>query len=274
MTRTAAILCALTLLALGRATPAGELGKAAVFDLFSQGKEAFRQANAKVTTDPAAAKDLYRKAALRFERIAREGGVRNGKLLYNIANIHFRLGDIGRAILYYRRAQSLIPNDANLRQNLAYARARRTDKVDVTERTQVLTTLFFWHYDLSARTRLVVFVVVFGLVWALAAVRLFRRAAAPRWSIVVAAVVAALFFGSLLTDTLWGNEQAGVVVAPEVVARKGDATTYQPSFTEPLHAGTEFTLLEARTDWLHIELADGRRCWLPRKTVGLVDSIR
>ena len=274
MKRLAVVLaCSIALCGASRSAPAAGLDKAAVFDLFSQGKEALRQANEKVASDPAAAKDLYGRAALRFERIVHEGGVRNGKLFYNIGNIHFRLGDVGRAILYYRRAEQLIPNDPNLRQNLGYARARRVDKVDVKERTKVLKTLFFWHYDLSGRARLVLFAVLFGLVWVLAATRLFRPGAAPRWGIVLAGIVAALLFGSLLTDAVGGSQRAGAVLAPEVVARKGDAETYQPSFTEPLHAGTEFELLEDRGEWLHIELADGRRCWVARKAVGLVGAV-
>jgi len=63
---------------------------------------------------------------------------------------------------------------------------------------------------------------------------------------------------------------AGVVLADEAIARKGDAETFQASFKEPLHAGTEFDVVEDRGDWLHVELADGRRCWLPRTSLELV----
>jgi len=46
--------------------------------------------------------------------------------------------------------------------------------------------------------------------------------------------------------------------------------TYEASFKDPLHAGTEFVLVEQRNDWLHVELPDGRRCWLPAQAAGLV----
>ncbi len=59
------------------------------------------------------------------------------------------------------------------------------------------------------------------------------------------------------------RDPAGVVIAPEVTARKGDGETYQPSFTAPLYSGTEFDLLEQRPDWWYIELEDGARCWIP-----------
>ena len=62
----------------------------------------------------------------------------------------------------------------------------------------------------------------------------------------------------------------GVILADEVIARKGNSETYQPSFEAPLHAGTEFELIEKRKDWYLINLADGRKCWLPQHSVGLI----
>jgi hypothetical protein len=50
----------------------------------------------------------------------------------------------------------------------------------------------------------------------------------------------------------------------------GRAMTDAPSFTEPLHAGTEFVMIEKREGWYHIRLADDRTCWVPEKSVGLV----
>jgi tetratricopeptide (TPR) repeat protein len=245
------------------------LNQSEINDLFSQGKEFFRQANQ--TRDPREAQDLYGKAVLRFERIIREGDLQNGKLYYNIGNAYFRMDDIGRAILNYRRAQQFIPNDLNLNQNLDYARQRRMDKIDVPQKTRVLKTLFFWHYDLSTGFRSFLFALSFILVWIALGTRLFIRKQYLHWIIGISALVSALFLISLLVEmTSLHSTRPGVILAKEVVARKGDSQTYEPSFTEPLHAGTEFTLIEDRGDWLYIQLTDGRRCWLPSKSVGLV----
>jgi tetratricopeptide (TPR) repeat protein len=242
-----------------------------VFDLFSQAKELFRQANEAMATNPDEARDLYRRAAMRFERIAGDGGVRNGRLYYNIGNAWFRMGHLGRAILNYRRALLYAPNDSNLQQNLSYARSKRRDRVEPKAETRVLRTLFFWHHDLGTRTRLVLFAVAFGAVWALAGLMLFRRGTALRWGLVVAVGLSVLLLGSLAIEAAVSSRTvAGVVLADEVVARKGDAETFQASFKEPLHAGTEFDVVEDRGEWLQVDLADGRRCWLPRQSVGLV----
>jgi len=255
-------------------SPAGEqlpLGEAEIHDLFSQGKALFREANACAASDPDAARELYRKAALRFERLVREGGIQNGKLEYDIGNAYFRMGDLGRAILHYRRAERTIPNDANLLQNLAYARSRRLDRIEEEERTRVLKTLLFWHYDLAPRTRALVFAAAFALFWVGAGVRLVLRRQPPRWCLGLLAALALLVLGSLLADAYReATVREGVLLAPEVVARKGDGETFQPSFQEPLHAGTEFRLLDTRGDWLQIRLPSGQTCWVPGGTAELV----
>lgn len=248
-----------------------ELSETEIADLFSQGKEFFRQANEAAANKPQEARDLYRKAALRFERITREGGVQNGKLHYNTGNAYFRMNDFGRAILNYRRAEQFIPNDPNLQQNLDTARKRRTDRIEEQQKTKVLKTVFFWHYDLSAGTRSTIFTLAFLVVWGAAAAKLFFPRPFLRWVIGVSAALSLMFLASILVELSdLKKHRPGVIVAQEVVARKGDSETYEASFKEPLHSGTEFTLVEDRGEWLHLELIDSRRCWIPAKAAGLV----
>ena len=240
-------------------------------DLFSQAKQHFREANAAARSNPQKARELYQKAILRFERIVQDGGIQSGKLYYDIGNTYFRMGDLGRAILNYRRAQRYLPNDPNLAQNLQYARKRRTDQIEEKQQTKVLKTLLFWHYDLSSQARSVVFAVGFVAFWLGASVRLFARRLPPRWVLVCLGVVAVLFLGSLVFENLAERHgKAGVVLAEEVIGRKGDGESYQPAFEEPLHTGTEFRLKEDRNDWYQIELPDGRDCWLPHAAAELI----
>lgn len=238
-----------------------------MYDLFSQGKEFFRQANSLAGTNPREAKALYQKTILRFEKIANEGGVRNGRLFYNLGNAYFRRGELGRAILYYKRAEKLIPTDSNLRQNLEYARSLRQDKLEKNTEKRFLETLFFWHYDLSLKTKFIFFVIFFDTFWILAIITLFfKRSLTLKVGIYGAGILAAALFLSLSLDSIFREKQKeGVIISAEVVARKGDGESYQPSFKEPLHRGTEFSLLEKRGVWWHIRLPDGRKCWIPER---------
>jgi tetratricopeptide (TPR) repeat protein len=250
---------------------AAKLDTAKIMDLYSQAKEMFRKANTLAKTDPDAARALYQKAVMRYERIVMEGKIRNGKLFYNIGNIYFHMKDIGRAILNYRRAQQYIPNDPNLRQNLDYARLIRIDRIEEKQKTRVLKTLFFWHYDLSTRTRVYIFTISFLLLWALAIVRLFIHKTFIIWLIAFTVFVSLLFAGSLFGEMIQlSRVRPGVIISAEVIARKGNNDTYAPSFKEPLHAGTEFTFIEKRGSWYQIELSDSRKCWVPEKDIEFV----
>ncbi|MBW1901536.1 MAG: hypothetical protein JRJ20_07860 [Deltaproteobacteria bacterium] len=250
---------------------ASTLDAAQIADLYSQAKGLFRQANELAATAPAQAKDLYRKTAMRFERIIREGGIENGKLYYNLGNVYFRMKDIGRAIANYRRAEQYMPNDPNLKQNLEYAREKRLDEIEEKQETKVLKTLFFWHYDLPTKARVIIFTVCFMLLWIFAGVRIFTEKTFVGWCITLAVILSLLLAGSLVTEEVsLRKSRPGVIISAEVVARKGNSDTYEPSFKEPLHAGTEFTLMEDRENWYHVELADSRTCWMTSKDVELV----
>jgi len=243
----------------------------AVLDLFSQGKTFFRKANEQAAVNPEEAKRLYQKSLMRFEKIVAQGGIQNGKLYYNIGNTYFRMKDIGRAILNYRRSEQFMPNDPNLQQNLTYARAKRVDQIDVAQKAIILKTLFFWHYDLSTRTRMVVFTCFNFCLWLFLAVRLVTKKAVLNWGIAFMVMVSVLFAGSLIAESVvLRTVRPGVITSSDVVARKGNSHTYEPSFKDSLHAGTEFTLVEDRGIWYQIELADSRRCWVPSTDVGLV----
>ncbi len=250
---------------------ASNLDATQIIDLYSQAKDLFRQANELSASQPDQAKDLYEKSAMRYERIVREGGIQNGKLFYNLGNVYFRMKDIGRAIANYRRAEQYIPNDSNLKLNLKYAREKRLDDIEENQETKVLKTLFFWHYDLSTKTRVFAFCICFTFLWIFAGIRIFSDKSFLVWSITVAAALSISFAGSLVVEELYlQKDRPGVIVSDQIVARKGNSETYEPSFKDPLHSGTEFTLIEDRGGWYLIELQDSRTCWVSSKGVELV----
>ena len=237
----------------------------------AQAEQFFRRAMELDRSDPDAAKAYYREAILRYEAIVKSGGVRNGKLYYDIGNAYFRLGDTGRAILNYKRAELFMRNDGNLRQNLDYARSRRADRIELRQKEKVLKTLFFVHYDIPPRMKLIVFAISFGALWISAAARFLLKAGWLKIVIVVSAVASAAFLVSLVVDAAsLARTPEGVITAEETIGRMGDADTYQPSFKEPLHAGSEFRLLEKRPGWWHIELENGDRTWIPDGAAELV----
>ena len=75
---------------------------------------------------------------------------------------------------------------------------------------------------------------------------------------------------SWLTQSQYTIRPAGVIVAEEVVVRKGNGESYTPQLPQPLHAGTEFVVREARGSWLAIELDNGTSGWIRRDSAALL----
>lgn len=239
--------------------------------LCQEAEQFFHQANEISRQEPARARELTQRAAARYERVIAESSLHNGPLYYNLGNIYFKMGDLGRAVLNYRRAQQLNPNDRQLLQNLQFARAQRQDSFKEPEQTRILQTVFFLHYDFAPTTRQRLFLWFYLLSFLLATVMIWYQ---PAWLKVCFGIVAGLTV--ILTLSLYitlhelQSRRPGVVLAREVVARKGDGESYAPSFNAPLHAGTEFILLEQRDGWSEVVLPDGQRAWLPNQAFALL----
>lgn len=238
--------------------------------LMQQATEYFTQAGK--AEDPEQARELYHKAATRYQKLIAEG-VHNGKLHYNLGNTYFRMNNLGKAILEYKRAQLYTPHDQKLLNNLSRALMLRKDKFKQSEQTRILKTLLFWHYDIPASVRRIIFGVFFIFFWLCLCIRLSSKGKkfSPKWLITSSAILWVCLLGSLIAQPLEieGNRQ-GVITATETIARKGDGENYHPAFTQPLHSGAEFTLLQKRPEWYEVKLPDGRTCWIPSHSAQLV----
>lgn len=239
--------------------------------LFAQGQQAFDEALARRGGDPAAAAESFRTAASIWQSLADGHGIHNGRLLYNIGNAHLLAGDIGPAILAYRRAERYIAGDRHLAANLDQARRKVHTSVEASGSARVRSALLFWHETWSQRTRLMLLAILWGAGWLWALGRLSAPlSSAPRWPGGAAIALAIVFAGSLAADLLAGPDRGGVVLR-ETVGRKGPSDLgYEPSFTEPLAEGVEFEVLEDRGSWLLARLRDGRETWLPRGSIDLI----
>ncbi len=231
----------------------------------------FDHAQQILPTQPATARRLFRSAAQRFESIAATG-IHNGKLAFNLGNCYLQAGDIGRAILNYRRAQRLIPRDPLLADNLAEARSRCLTSIESSRSDRVMRNLFFWHYDTSFGERLFAMMATSALFWGLLILRCFW----PRRGLAIASILAVLATFALaasVTTEKWTTRsaRAGVITAMDVSVLKGPGTGYQRQFEQPLQPGVELTRLQQRGDWWQISVPDGKSGWIDSINAELLD---
>lgn len=199
-----------------------------------------------------------------------DGGITNGDLYYNLGNAHMKRGEVGRAILCYRRAERYLPRDDDLQSNLAFALQQRRDVLSCDRWYTEVADFCFWYTGLSAFELMWVFLGVHAAFWLLLVVRQFRKHEA-----VTVLCALALFF-TVLFGFSAGIKQytavfvpRGVVLAGEVRVRSGMSPGDTVLFA--LHAGTEFFWEEERPEgWVRIRLCDGKKGWVLDETVAKI----
>jgi tetratricopeptide (TPR) repeat protein len=194
----------------------------------------------------------YDGAARAYEEALRAGP--SPAALYNLGNARFKSGEIGRAILSYRRARYLAPRDPDVAANLDYARSYRVDRVPVTPSplARGLDALF---HRLSRREAALLAAVGAALAALALGVWIVRRWAA---FLAGAAALAALGLFGLVTQQVWGAEigaRPAVVVVPEVTASSGPSEDAKEILQ--LHDGTEVRIREARAGYALVQLPGG-----------------
>ena len=227
-----------------------EQGNQSIFD---EANQLFEQANVQALVNPSKSQDLYQESILKYQYLIDERGLHTAELHANLGNAYFSAEEHGWAVLHYQRALDLDPLQEDVLHNLRYARSLTIDELPATRSQQIRHVLSFWH-------RL-----------------LFYRKIGKRrwiyWSMASAATLSIIFGLSLLAShQRWDNPVDAVIVEREVVARLGNGLIYANAFESPLHAGTEFSVLEQRGDWYYAKLLNGDTCWLQRDHVQLVNE--
>jgi len=235
--------------------------------ILEESQKFFEQANEAALVEPGKSKEFYRMAAERLEALIDDYGYTNGELYYNLANTYFLSGDVGQAILNYRRAELYLPSDPRIHSALRYVRTQRVDIFPDQDIEVVWKTLFFWHYHFTPLIRQILIGVAVAAIWGVLSLSLFRRVKG-KWTWLTLLILAVMLLSaSDVVHSLRDPSQEAVVLENEIMPRKGDAYVYDPALTNPLHNGTEVRILEQRRDWLWVQLTDGSRGWIPAETV-------
>lgn len=207
---------------------------------------------------------MYAEAAGQYEFLIHQEGIRNGELFYNAGNSWFMAGDLGRAILNYRRAEIHMPGNKDLQHNLKSAEELKSDLIPEKEPHPLAVRFLSWHLNTSTALRWVLFSICWVLFWCAWFWMGRSSKKEARITTGITGICSLVLLASLISEAVIDKQSnPGVITAKEVIARKGDGNMYAPAFLEPLHSGTEFKQVEARGDWRHIKLADGQTCWIP-----------
>ncbi len=139
-------------------------------------------------------------------------------------------------------------------------------KAEPNAQRPILETILFWQNWLSYPEKFYLASAAIALTLLSAGGMLFSsRRMLKRLVIGLAAFSLLMVFSALYDAWRFDDVVHGVTVQADVVARKGNAESYEPALTENLPEGTEFRLLDRRPNWLLIRLPGGQDGWIPEK---------
>jgi hypothetical protein len=221
---------------------------------------------AQATSNAADRPAAFARAERLFAAAAEGGG--SAELWTNVGTAALQAEHLGTAVLAYRRALALDPDNRHAQQNLVHARTLLPAWVPRPEGGGFLDSLLAWQHAMSASERRGAAALAFLVGAAMLGAALAGGSTVLRVFSVVPMIVWVLL---VVAGSAAANEKSGVIAGAETIARAADSRNAPARFAEALPAGTEVTVAEVRGDWTRIVLADGRDAWVATASVARVD---
>ncbi len=203
-----------------------------------------------------------------------EAGFESGALYYNIGNSYFKLGDLGRSILFYERALAQNPRDDDARANLVLAASLTADEIEPLPGFWVLRVADWWVHALPGSW----LIAIVGLAYlvgmtALVAVLLGRNRTLDIWGrrvVVVSGVLVLVFGVNMLAQELgFGAPVEAIVLADEVSVQSAPSDD-QALQVFTIHEGTKTRIDQQSDEWAEIVLADGKVGWVKLEVLEII----
>ena len=211
----------------------------------------------------------FSKAAKLYRQLI-DAGVKNGEVYFNLGNTYYQLKDLGHALLFYRRAESFMPRDENLRLNMMRVRVQRGD--GISAESGIDWQIVHLTSDILSRDELIWLLI--GVLWLGCSLGIAyylqpSRRAVLKWmamfNIVMFGVVGGL---CLIRIVVQDTHLPAVILAENVSVMTGPGSDYLEIFT--LHAASEIRIIETKDEWVRFQLPDLREGWIKESNLELV----
>lgn len=211
----------------------------------------------------------YQLAIDKYDKLIKQG-YQGTSLYYNLGNAHYRLGNVGYAILYYEKALKLSPNDEDVKHNLELARINIKDKVET------LPPFFIFNIWESVLASLsvsgwTVFVYIVFILLLLCVIAYFfsRTSTQQRISFFSGVGVFAVLILAIILLAVKMNKEFnikdGIIVSNVVTVKSSPDNSSKDEFI--VHEGLKIRLEDKVDNWVKIRLADGKLGWIPEENL-------
>jgi tetratricopeptide (TPR) repeat protein len=206
----------------------------------------------------------FKESLQSFQELENES-LLNENILYNIGNCYFQLGQIGKAILYYKRCLKLSPGHEQAGKNLSIALTLTKDQQG-NEQSDFLTNL--WERILITfplNSLALILISLFFVIIVVINVIIFRyrnrEKTAPMFLLFL--LLFLFLFFILLSLTQWNrfhDDSKAVLIASTEIGYSGPSEEFTRVFT--IHEGMILEIEKTENEWSLIKLPNGIGGWI------------
>jgi tetratricopeptide (TPR) repeat protein len=203
-------------------------------------------------------------------------GIIHPDLFYNIGNCNFRLNNIGKSVLYYKKALKADPKHPEAVRNLKYALSFTKDK-QAKETNDAVSTLwnkFRKNLYLNTTALIMLIIGLFIVVLINAAILKFRGREKTALNFAVSVgIILFLFFGLIgyLNLREYKNTTEAVLTQKTAIAFSGPGSEFTRQFT--IHEGMIFDIEKSENEWSLIKLSNGLGGWIKTELFEKIEFI-
>lgn len=216
----------------------------------------------------------YPKAEDIFFNLAEQCGPGCGGLHYNLGNVYFKMGKLGRALQHYEKAKLTLPRDPDLKQNLVLAESRLADATGESFGGYLLRTFYFWSGWISYFEFQFAFILLTLALggWCFWQKIRMQPVVSGRFAFLTLVYVY-FVFGYHLKCSHSRPGEFGIVLLPELEVRASYLQTEKPVFV--LHEGTKVRIIDMQNlgpkkNWIKVALPEGQKGWVKENTIGRI----
>ena len=207
--------------------------------------------------------------ALKEYKSVLEESLESEVLYYNLANTYYRLGEIGKSILYYEKTLKLNPSFKDAQHNLQLAYLASVDNVTP------IPELFFvtwWKILIGKRSadqwakRGLLF--LWLSCFSLAAYFIAKKKLWKRLSIFLIVICFSFFFLSWQKNQYDRAHTFAIVLIGEASIKNAPSTEAKTLIE--VHEGLKVSILDELDGWVEVKLEDGNIGWLDESALGII----
>lgn len=195
------------------------------------------------------------------------GGANHPDVHYNLGNAYFKSGRLGKAIVHFEKALRLQPGDRDIAENLVFARARCTDKVEETNPPFWMSGLLGVHRAFSSRQKVWAILLFWLAANVFFAWRSIRSTDAIRritgWGLSLSLIFLACFTLSAFVQYRQDSKQEAIVIVESSRLFSGPAETN--SVLTVIHEGFKVEIRQETAGWSQVVLPNGWNGWIHRQ---------